>query len=139
MASVIRKGDIEMRTSVAQAYLPKEFEDLERFCPEWLRLTERERNLKRVNSTMEELNDFYNTMMPRLESIASYLDKYPIHAMPRRPGNLLLLALMAMEAAPAVEYLSSPDVPKSFPHERFQILPLPPRFRIVDEPAQTVD
>lgn len=113
--------------------LPAGFEDLAKYYPDWYHATERDRNRKRVNSSMAELKDYYDAFMPRIKEIAAYLDKFPIDAMPPREGNLLRLAMMAMEVAPAIEYLNVPDVPNAFPHERFDILPLPPRYRVAGE------
>jgi hypothetical protein len=39
---------------------------------------------------------------------------------------------MAMEVAPAIEYYQAPDVPNSVAFEKFEILPAPQRYGVVD-------
>ena len=115
--------------------LPEGFEDLERFIPGWVHGTERARNAYRVSRSIEALQGFYDATIPRLAAIATYLDTAPLDQLSRSQGNLLELALMAMEVAPAIEYYQSPDVPNSVEFEKFETLPVALRYRIVDGPA----
>ena len=112
--------------------LPEDFADLERFVPEWVYDTERARNAFRVAQSMADLNDFYIIMMPRMEAIASCLDGWPLDALPQPAARLLELALMAMEVAPAIEYYNAPDVPDSVAFDKFEILPAPRRYGVVE-------
>jgi hypothetical protein len=112
--------------------LPSGFEDLSRYLPQWLHATEIDRNRFRVARALPELQDFYDTMMPRLEDIANFLNDFPLDALPRECANLLELALMAMEVAPATEYYNSPDVPNAVEHEKFRIFPLRNNYAVVD-------
>lgn len=114
--------------------LPEDFADLERFVPAWVHDTERGRNAFRVAQSMADLNDFYAIMMPRMEAIASRLDSWPLDALPRSAARLLELALMAMEVAPAIEYYNAPDVPDSVAFEKFEILPAPRRYAVIEWP-----
>ena len=114
------------------ASLPDGFEVLANYVPAWVHATEIERNLFRVGRSMAELQEFYGTMMPRLEQIAAHLNDFPLDAMPRDCANLLELALMAMEVAPAIEYYNNPDVPNSVEHEKFRIFPLRQKYSVVD-------
>lgn len=113
--------------------LPRGFEDLAEFVPEWVHATEIERNRFRVAQALAELKRFYDAMMPRLDAISSFLNDFPLHAMPRDCANLLELALMAMEVAPAVEYYNSPDVPESVEYEKFDILPVRQKYTVLDD------
>src|SRR5205823_2227047 len=61
--------------------LPAEFADLEPFA-DWAIATERERYAKRLSSTMDELQAFYDSAFPRLEAASSYLDQFDMGAMP---------------------------------------------------------
>ena len=115
--------------------LPDEFADLERFAPEWVFPTERERNAFRVAQTQDALQDFYDAILPRLEAIAAHLDRFDLQRLTRAQGNLLELSLMAMEVAPAIEYYHQPDVPDSVEFEKFEILPVAPRYRVIDGPT----
>ena len=85
------------------------------------------------------MQDFYDTMLPRLEAIANFLNDYPLDALPRECANLLELALMAMEVAPAIEYYNNPDVPNSVEHEKFRIYPLRNNYAVVDEHPATLE
>ncbi len=110
--------------------LPEGFSDLDRVVPAWAHDTEQARNAFRVRQSQSDLRDFYDTVLPRLEKIASYLDGFPLDRMPSREATLLRLALMAMEVAPAIEYYGRPDVPHSVEYEKFEILPTPARYRV---------
>ena len=115
--------------------LPAGFSDLERFVPDWVHGTERERNAFRVAQTQGALQDFYDATLPRLEAIATFLDTTSLDRLTRSQGNLLELALMTMEVAPAIEYYDQPDVPDSVEFEKFEILPVAVRYRIVEGPT----
>ena len=117
------------------AGLPEEFADLERFAPGWIFATERERNAFRVAQPQGALQDFYDAILPRLGAIASHLDPFDLQHLTRAQGNLLELALMAMEVAPAIEYYHQPDVPNSVEFEKFEILPVAARYRVIDGPT----
>jgi hypothetical protein len=61
--------------------LPAEFADLESFGG-WSLPTENERYAKRLASSMDELQAFYDAAFPRMEAGANYLDQFPLEAMP---------------------------------------------------------
>ncbi|MEQ8167101.1 MAG: hypothetical protein RIC93_13620 [Alphaproteobacteria bacterium] len=111
--------------------LPEGFEDLEHFVPEWVLPTERERNHYRVHQDQAKLREFYDIMMPRMAEIAAYLDDFPLMEMPRLQANLLELALMQMEVAPAIDFYDQPDVPNSVEFEKFEVLPVKRRYAVV--------
>ncbi len=115
--------------------LPQGFEDLSRFVPEWVFTTEAERNAFRVSQPMDRLSEFYDALIPRLETIAECLEETTLDRLTRPQGNLLELALMAMEVAPAIEYYKQPDVPDSVEIEKFEILPVAPRYNIIEGPT----
>jgi hypothetical protein len=60
-----------------------------------------------------------------------------LHAMPRECANLLELALMTMEVAPAVEYYNNPDVPESVEYEKFDILPVRQKYTVLEDSPNT--
>ncbi|WP_051897839.1 hypothetical protein [Sciscionella sediminilitoris] len=113
--------------------LPPEFADLEPYLADWSLPTQRLRNDKRVASTIEELDGFYNLMLPRVPEIADYVDLFPLHAMPAAAVRLLDLARMLMEIAPAVEVMRSPDVVSEFPRDRLVIHETACQYGIADE------
>lgn len=105
------------------AKLPTAFADLERFVADWSIRDEPGRNLKRIHSTMDQLREFYDAVLPQMEPIVEHLRPKPLGAMDAQDERLFYLAMMLMEAAPALEIYHDPDVPNSFEPERFKILP----------------
>ncbi|MCG2633600.1 MAG: hypothetical protein J4A00_01565 [Gammaproteobacteria bacterium] len=102
--------------------LPAGFEDLQKYVPAWNIEKEAERNKKRLASTMEELQDYYDTLLPRMDAMVEHLNQFPLDSMPESETALLQLALMFMEVSPAIELFHQPDVPDSFEAARFEIL-----------------
>ena len=82
------------------ATLPAEFADLEPFS-DWCLESERERYAKRLASTMDELQAFYDAAFPRLEAAMEYLDQYDARrAARRRPSPALALLLAGERVVP---------------------------------------
>lgn len=102
------------------AGLPKGFEDLERFAAKWAVETQNERQKVRRGSTTEELQDFYDSMLPKLEQALDLADKHPLGKMPEDVERLFFMALSLAEVAPHIElYGGNPEVPYSFEESRF--------------------
>jgi len=99
--------------------LPSEFEDLVPLVAKWSKPTERKRNLVRIESTIEELDEFYQKMFPRVEEVLSFLNERDLHDFNEEEKNLLFLALSLAEVAPSVELFRSPVVPDGFDSRRF--------------------
>lgn len=94
------------------AMLPPEFADLERFS-EWCLASEPERYQKRLNSSMQEMQAFYDAITPRAEEAIAYCDKFPLDDMPDDVLNLMhLLYSMIMVSFP-VECWKQPRIPDS--------------------------
>jgi hypothetical protein len=89
--------------------LPDQFEDLEPFV-DWALPTERERNNKRIASTMPAIEAFYDAMLPRARAIIAHLDSFPVKEMPVREMRLMNLLLSLAEVANAVEIFKQPTV-----------------------------
>lgn len=90
--------------------LPAEFADLEPFS-EWCLATEGERYAKRLASSMEEMQRFYDAITPRAEAALTYLDQVGLDDMPDDAVNLLrLLYSMIMVSFP-VEVWNQPWIP----------------------------
>ena len=104
------------------ALLPSNFADLERFAERWALETERDRNAFRVQQSIEALDDYYQTVFPRMDAICDYIDQFSLDAMPPDAARLLRLGQMLMEVVPAAEVYRQPDVPNSFEFERFHII-----------------
>lgn len=104
---------------MAKAILPQQFSDLEQFVGVWDLATERQRNRKRLASTIEELRTFYDAMMLRMDSIIEYLNQFPLDQIPDGARQLFYLTLSLAEVANAVELFKQPGVIDGFDPERF--------------------
>ena len=92
--------------------LPAEFADLEPFLG-WALPTERERYAKRLASTMEELQAFYDAAFPRLEEATTYLDTLELDALPPDAERLLHIYYSLINVSFPVEAWRQPRVPDS--------------------------
>ncbi len=101
--------------------LPEEFADLERFI-DWSLPTERERNARRLASSIEEIKELYQAMVPRTEAILEYLDRFELGKLPEREQRLLNLTLALAEVANAVELYKNPAVIDGFDPKRLILL-----------------
>ena len=68
-----------------------EFSDLEPFVEDWCLDSEPERYAKRLASTMDEMQAFYDAVFPRAEAAIAYLEKFPLHELPDDALRLLQL------------------------------------------------
>jgi hypothetical protein len=94
------------------AKLPTEFADLEPFS-EWCLDSEPQRYHKRLNSSMTQMQAFYDAIMPRAEEAIAYCDKFSLDDLPEDVTNLMhLLYSMIMVSFP-VECWKQPRVPDS--------------------------
>jgi hypothetical protein len=73
------------------ALLPSEFSALEPFAERWCLATERERWAERLSSSMEELQAFYDAILPHVQDAIAFCDKFPLDAMPDDAVHLLRL------------------------------------------------
>jgi len=92
--------------------LPSEFADLEPFA-EWAIPTERARYDKRLDSTMDEMQAFYDAAFPRMEDALSYLEQFPMDALPDDAKCLLWLYCALVTVSFPVEVWRQPRVPDS--------------------------
>jgi len=102
--------------------LPDQFRDLNPFVGGWALATESERNKKRLSSTMEEIQGFYDALLSRMDEIIMYLNQYPLDEMPEEAKRLLYLALSFMEISTAVELFGEPDESGVFEAARLRIV-----------------
>lgn len=92
--------------------LPAEFSDLEPYA-DWSLRTEAERYAKRLSSTMDELQAFYDAAFPRLEAILAYLDGLELKSLPEEATRLLWLSYSLVNVSFPVEVWRQPRVPDS--------------------------
>jgi hypothetical protein len=94
------------------ALLPPEFADLEPFSG-WALHGERARYAKRIASTMEELQAFYDAAFPRTEAALEYLDRFTLDELPEDAKHLLWLYCALVTVSFPVEAWRQPRVPDS--------------------------
>jgi hypothetical protein len=92
--------------------LPAAFADLEPFAAFALE-TEAERYAKRLASSMDELQAFYDAAFPRLEDAMAYLDELELGSLPDDASRLLWLCYSLVNASFPVEVWRQPRVPDS--------------------------
>lgn len=73
------------------ALLPPDFADLEPFAAAWCLAAEPDRWAKRLDSSMEEMKDFYDACFPRVEEAIVYCDQFDLNELPETATNLLHL------------------------------------------------
>lgn len=92
--------------------LPPDFADLEPYS-QWCLGTEADRYAKRLASTMEEMQAFYDAAFPRLEEVLGYLDRLELDALPEDAGRLLMLCYSLINVSFPVEVWRQARVPDS--------------------------
>ena len=96
--------------------LPVGFESLARFS-DWCLPTTQQRWMKRCESPMEELQEFYYVMLKEADRILDYLDDFNLHDLPEPEENLFLMMLSLSNVSMAVELHGMPRAPYSpWPH-----------------------
>ena len=98
--------------STSVSTLPADFADLEPFA-EWAIPTERARYAKRLSSTMDELQAFYDAALARMDAAAAYLERLDINALPDDAKRLLWLYCSLVTVSFPVEVWRQPKVPDS--------------------------
>ena len=91
--------------------LPAEFSDLEPFAKTWCLAGEPERYAKRLASTMEEMQSFYDAIFPRAEDAIVYLEKFPLDNLPEDARRLLQLLYSLVMVSFPVEIWRQPYIP----------------------------
>jgi hypothetical protein len=92
--------------------LPPEFADLEPFS-DWALQGEGARYDKRIASTMDELQAFYDAAFPRMEEAMTYLEQFAMDELPDDAKHLLWLYCALVTVSFPVEVWSQPYVPDS--------------------------
>ena len=96
---------------MADPLLPPGFSDLEPFVADWCLDSEPERYAKRLASTMDEIQEFYDAVMPRTADAIAYLEKFPLDALPEDAWRLLKLLYSLILISFAVEIWKQPYIP----------------------------
>ncbi len=94
------------------ALLPADFADLEPYA-DWALPGEGARYAKRLASTMDELQAFYDAAFPRLEAGTAYLEQFGMDSLPEEGKRLLWLFAALVTVSFPVEVWRQPRVPDS--------------------------
>ena len=92
--------------------LPADFADLEPYA-DWALPTADERYAKRLASSMDELQAFYDAAMARIQDALTYLDQFPLDELPEDATNLMWVYCSLMTASFPIEAWRQPRVPDS--------------------------
>ena len=96
---------------MAEPLLPPEFSDLEPWVADWCLDSEPERYAKRLSSSMDEIQAFYDAVFPRVEEAMTYLEKFPLDELPDDAFRLLKLLYSLIVMSFAVEIWKQPYIP----------------------------
>lgn len=111
---------------MAERKLPAEFSDLEPFVREWCLDSEPERYAKRLASSMDEIQAFYDAIFPRAEAAMQYLDPLPLDDLPEDAHRLLKLLYSLILVSFPVEIWRQPYIPDTSTSEfELKIEPVP--------------
>jgi hypothetical protein len=92
--------------------LPADFAELEPFS-DWILATEPERYARRLASSMDQMQAFYDAAFPLLEPAMTHLDAFALDDLPDAERNLLYLMMSLIMASFPVEVWKQPRVPDS--------------------------
>ena len=96
---------------MAEPLLPPEFSDLEPWVEEWCLDGEPERYAKRLASTMDEIQAFYDALYPRAEDAIQYLEMLPLDDLREDAHRLLKLLYSLILMSFPVEIWKQPYIP----------------------------
>ena len=105
-----------------QTSLPSGFEALEPFVSDWVLSDAVARMARRQSSRIEDLRQFYETMLPMGEAALAHLRQFQLGDLPSESERLLKLMLALAEVAPAVEWYNDPQVYDGFPVSRIRYM-----------------
>ncbi len=94
------------------ATLPAEFADLEPYA-DWCLEFERERYAKRLSSSMDEMQAFYDAAFPRLDAAIEYLDRSGLDELSDEDRHLLWLCYSLVNVSFPIEVWRQQRVPDS--------------------------
>jgi hypothetical protein len=95
---------------MSEARLPPEFAQLEPYAATWCLASEPERWARRLQSTMGDMQAFYDAFFPRAEEAIAYCERFPLDDMPAEAERLLQLLHSLLMVSYAVEVWKQPEV-----------------------------
>ncbi|HLY58992.1 MAG TPA: hypothetical protein VKS60_25745 [Stellaceae bacterium] len=103
--------------------LPQPFSDLSRFVHKWDKPGTEARYAERLSSSMAELQEFHDAMLPRGQAIKAYLDGRPFDDYTEPDRRLGRLMFAFAKAAMAVEIFKQPRVPDAAKYWKVPVEP----------------
>lgn len=103
---------------MSEARLPPGFEELAPWL-DWSLGNMDARRDCRINSTMSELEGFYDVMLRYLNAILAHLAEIDVEHLDARSEILLNMTLTLAEVAPAVEQFFEPEISYGYDVTRF--------------------
>lgn len=98
---------------MAEQILPEQFADLEHFLAKWEKPGFADRYAQRLASTIDELQEFHDALLPRIAGIRAYLDGKGFDGYSDADHRLARLTFAWPTVAEAVEVFKQPRVPDS--------------------------
>jgi len=95
---------------MSDALLPPRFIEMERWAATWCLATEPQRWALRLNSSMAEMQAFYDAFFPRAEDAIAHCEQFPLDDMPADAERLLQLLYSLLMVSYAVEVWKQPEV-----------------------------
>jgi hypothetical protein len=99
-------------TTDVTAKLPGQFADLEPFA-DWALQGERARYLKRLASTMDEMQAFYDAAFTRIDEVCAYLEQRTMDALTPEDKHLVWLYCALVNVSFPIEVWRQQRVPDS--------------------------
>lgn len=99
-------------TDTTASGLPAAFADLEPFAG-WIIETQDARYDRRLASSMDEMQAFYDAMFARLPDIIEYCNQFPVDDLPDPARTLMLLTFSLVQISFPVEAWRQARVPDS--------------------------
>ena len=103
------------------AELQPDFKDLQPYVETWGLPSLQERIARRAGATIEELQEFYATVMPRLDQIIEFLNQFPANAIPDEHKPLASMALSLVQVDSAVNKFNAPVLDRALDPRAFTI------------------
>ena len=105
-----------------KTFFPAEFEDLERFAPEWVIADVVEKQHKRATTDLAAIKRFYAALYPEIDRIIGHLVGVPMDGMSEGDRNLYRLVATWNEMSHPVDLgWAESDEPGVFPYDRVKL------------------
>lgn len=96
--------------TISPAGLPAKFADLDQFS-EWIIEARIDRYHHRLDSTMDNMQAFYDACFPRIEELITYCDQYDVDDLPDDVKKLMWLIFSLVEVSFPIECWRQARVP----------------------------